>query len=186
MATGNESQEIIIETLEPYVAAVGTAFPALSAEPASEWKLVGRQGDLNMSEAGATVTISQAISKFIPAGTPRPRKIWRTEEEWSCAFEVADMTPATLALILDNITVETGPPTKVKIERTFEAHLYALLLRGTSPTTEGKHCQFQVSNAYQVANQTAKFAPKGGPAFLAVQFDAVEAEKGKWVEFTCE
>jgi hypothetical protein len=45
-----ESQEVIVETFEAYVAPVATAFPACSATPAGEWKPVGKQGTDSYSE----------------------------------------------------------------------------------------------------------------------------------------
>jgi hypothetical protein len=181
-----ESQEIIVEPFEAWVAPVGTAFPACSATPSGLWKTIGQHGDHNYSEAGATVTMSQTLATFTPAGSPRPRKVWRTEHVWQCAFEVADMTPETLALLMNNPTVTGGAEKKVSLVMGFQIHVFALLLKGPSPLTEGKFSQFEVATAYQAANPAPKFAAKGGPAFLAVEFHAVEAEAEKWVEFCTE
>ncbi len=181
-----ESQEVVVEPFEAYVAPVGTAFPSCSATPAGEWKLVGAHGDMNYSEAGATVTMSQTLATFTPAGSPRPRKVWRTEHVWQVAFEVADMTPETLALLMNNATVTGSGEKKVNLKMGFQIHCFALILKGPSPLNEGKYSQFQVATAYQAANPAPKFAAKGGPAYLAVEFIAVEAEAEKWVEFATE
>jgi hypothetical protein len=181
-----ESQEVLIEVFEAYVAPVATAFPACSATPAGEWKPVGKQGTDSYSEAGATVTMAQTTAQFTPAGSPRPRKVWRTEHTWQVAFEVADMSPETIALLMNNATVTGGAEKKVNLSMGFQMHLFSLLLKGPSPLNEGKFSQFEVASCYQTANPAPKLAAKGGPAFLAVQFTAVEAEIGKWVEFCTE
>lgn len=181
-----ETQEILVEPFQVYLAPVGTAFPAVSATPAGEWKLIGKYGDKNYSEAGATVTMSNTFGSFTSAGGVRKRKIWRTEQMWNVAFELADFTPETLATILDNTTVTGSVEKKVSLALGFQVHLFALILRGPSPLTEAKFSQFEVNTCYQVANQAPKLAAKGAPAFLAVEFEAVEAEAGKWIEFVCE
>ncbi len=181
-----ESQEVLVEPFEGFVAPVGTAFPACSATPSGEWKAVGKQGDKSYSEAGATVTMSQTLSTFTPAGSPRPRKTWRTEQLWECAFEVADMSPETIALLMNNNAVVGAAEKKVSLAMGFQIHLFAFLLKGPSPLTEGKFSQFEVATAYQAANPSPKLAAKGAPALLAVQFMAVEAESGKWVEYVTE
>jgi hypothetical protein len=181
-----ETQEVLVEPFEAFVAPVATAFPACSATPPGPWKAVGQKGDLNYSEAGATVTMSQTLSTFTSAGSVRPQKTWRTEQLWECAFEVADMTPETLALLMNNATVTGANEKKVSLAQGFQVHLFALLLKGPSPLTEGKFSQFEVATCYQAANPSPKLAAKGAPAFLAVQFTAVEAEKGKWVEYATE
>lgn len=182
-----ENIEVVVEPYEPWIAPVGTAFPSCSATPSGGWVKVGKQGDLNMSEAGATVTMSQTTAQFTPAGSPRPRKVWRTEHLWTCAFEIADMTPATLGQIMNgNAATKVGAVTSVPLAMGFTMTLYALILRGPSPLTENKNAQFQVASCYQTANPAPKFAAKGGPAFLAVQFTAVEATSGGWVEYVSE
>jgi hypothetical protein len=172
---------------------VGTAFPALTTEEASfptAWVKVGAQVDKSYSEAGVTVTNSQSISTFTPAGSTVVRKAWRTEEGFQVAFEIADLSPETYALVMDNATVThvTGTPGSktFQMKRGFTAHQQALLLRGPSPAYEGKFSQFNVYACYQGANPAPKLAAKGGPAMLAVQYIATEAENNKFVEFTVQ
>lgn len=181
-----ETQEILVEPFECFIAPVGTTFPAVSASPTGEWKAIGKQGDKSYSEAGATVTMSNTFGSFTPAGAVRKRKTWRTEQMWNVAFELADFSPETLASIMDNATVAGSTVKSVNLALGFQVHLFALVLRGPSPLTEGKHCQFQVNSVYQAANQAPKLAAKGAPALLAVEFEAVEAENNKWVEFFTE
>ena len=182
-----ETQEILVEPFECFLAPVGTAFPAVSGgTPKTPWAPLGRYGDKNYSEAGATVTMSNTFGSFTSAGGVRKRKIWRTEQLWNVAFEVADFSPETLATIFDNATVTGATEKKVSLALGFQVHLFALILRGPSPLTEGKFSQFEVNTCYQVANQAPKLAAKGAPAFLAVEFEAVEAEAGKWIEYCCE
>lgn len=181
-----ETQEILVEPFEIFLAPVGTAFPAVSATPSGEWKVLGKQGDKSYSEAGATVTMSNTFASFMPAGAVRKRKIWRTEQMWNVAAELADFSLETMATIMDNSTVTGSVEKKLSIALGFQVHLFALTLKGPSPLTEGKKSQFQVATCYQVANQAPKLAAKGGPALLAVEFEAVEGENNKWVEYVSE
>ncbi len=192
-----ENIEVLVEPYEPWIAPVGTSFLACSAtaEELEEggWVRVGKQpSDLNMAEAGATVTMSQTTATFTPAGSPRPRKVWRTEHVWQCAFEIADMTPKTLGQLMNGaVPKNVGGKESVALAMPFTMEIYSLILRGPSPLHEGTlltgaKAQFQVTSCYQTANPAPKFAAKGGPAFLAVQFTAVEAVAGKWVEYVAE
>jgi hypothetical protein len=183
---GSETQEILVEDLECYVAPIGTAFPALTAEPVAEWKKVGKRGKESHSEAGSTITIGKTVSSFMSAGTPHALKTWVTERSFEAAFEVADLTPETLALLYDNRTVEGTKEKSVNLDGGFESHEFAAILRGTSPLTEGKNLQFNVYSCYQGANLAPKFAPKGAPALLAVQLIATKATTAGWVKMVAE
>ena len=102
------------------------------------------------------------------------------------ALELADLSPEQYALVLDAATVThvTGSPgeRKFKLYRGSAVHFYACLLRGPSSEEESLNMQDWFPFCYQAANQTPKFALKGGPALLAVQFTAMELESEKFGE----
>jgi hypothetical protein len=185
-----EIAEVIALPFTAYVAPVGTAFPAITAEPeafASAWKVVGKSGDKNYSEAGVTVTHTQTHGQFVSAGGIVPRKKWRTEEAMTVAFELVDLSPKSYAQIMDEAAVtKEGSVQKFDVKRGIKIHFYALLLRGTSTLNEAKNAQYQVSACCMNGNPAPKFSLKQGPAMLAVQFDVLEIEEGKWAEFVAE
>jgi hypothetical protein len=185
-----ELAEVIAAPFTAWVGAVGTAFPPLSTEEsafASTWTKVGTSGTKNYSESGVTLTHTQTQATFISAGAGVPRKVWRTDEGLQVAFDLVDLSPAQYALVMDNATVThvTGANAEYSFElqRGIKVHAYALLLRGPSTTNETKFSQFEINACYQSSNPAPKFATKGGPAMLALQFDTLEMEAGKFATF---
>jgi hypothetical protein len=189
MAVG-QLAEVIAAPYNAWVAAPGTAFPALSTAEgafASGWTKIGTSGDLNYSEAGVTVTHTQTQGQFVSAGGITPRKKWRTDEGMTVAFDLVDLSPKQYALIMDNATVTTvtgaSAEQSFQLKRGITVHVYALLLRGTSTLNEEKAGQYEISTAVQTSNPSPKFALKGGPAMLALSFDVLELEAEKWAIF---
>lgn len=180
-----ETQEIVVEDLEVYLAPLSTAFPALTAEPTGEWKKAGKKGILSHSESGCTLTISKTVQHFTSAGSAAPLKSWVTDRSFEAAFELADLSLETIALLCDNVSVEGATVKKVQLPSGFTNHEYAAILRGTSPQTEGKKMQWNIPSCYNGANMAPKFAPKGGPSMLSVQLIATKAT-GTWVSVEAE
>ena len=188
-----ELAEVLAAPFTCWVAAVGTEMPKMSvAEGAfpSTWTKVGTSGALNYNDAGVTVTHSQTQQAFVSCGAVAPRKKWRTEEAMSVAFELVDLKPAQYALIMDSATVTTitGSPgeQRFKLKRGIKIHYYAMLLRGTSTLNEAHLAQYEISACCQSGNPAPKFSLKSGPAMLALQFDVLEIEEGKWAEFASQ
>lgn len=188
---------IVTAPFTMWLAPAGTEPPKLSTEESSfvtaatAWTKLGESGDKNYSEAGVTVTHSETIAQFQPAGSTVPRKAWRTDEGIEMAGELADLNPEQYALILDNATVThasggiagTEPfAYTFKLYRGSALHFYAVLLRGPGSVEETRPMQYWFPFCYQAANQTPKFALKGGPALLAFQFTAMELESEKFGE----
>ena len=182
--------EVIAAPYTCWVAPIATVFPKLSAEEASfasTWTKVGTSGTNNYSEAGVTLTHTQTVATFVPAGSGVPRAAWRTDEGLQVSFDLVDLSPAQYALIMDNATVTTVTGAEAEksfpLQRGIVVHPYALLLRGPSSQNETKHSQFEISACYQASNPAPKFAIKGGPAMLSLQFDLLELEAGKFATF---
>jgi hypothetical protein len=189
MAVG-ELAEVIAAPYTAWVAAPGTEFPKIGmpeGEFATGWTKVGTSGNKNYSEAGVTVTHTQTQGQFVSAGGITPRKKWRTDEGMQVAFDLVDLSVAQYALIMDNATVTTVTGAEAnksfQMKRGIKVHFYALLLRGVSTQNESKEGQFEISTCCQMANPAPKFALKGGPAMLALQWDVLEMEEGKWAVF---
>jgi hypothetical protein len=189
MAVG-ELAEVIAAPFTAWVAAPGTAFPAINTaegEFASGWTKLGTSGDKNYSEAGVTVTHTQTQGQFVSAGGITPRKKWRTDEGMQVAFDLVDLSPKQYALILDNASVVTvtgaAANQSLQLKRGIKVHVYALLLRGVSTLNEEKAGQYEISTCVQMANPAPKFALKGGPAMLATQWDVLELIENEWAIF---
>jgi hypothetical protein len=176
--------EVIAAPYTCFVAPVGTTFPPLEASEGAfppAWTKLGTSGTKNYSEAGVTVTHTQTVAEFVSAGGAHARKAWRTDEGLDIAFELADLSLSQYALILDSVPVIEGAGEQsITLERGIKVHGYAMLLRGPSPIAANGVSQYEIAACYQSANPAPKFALKGGPAMLAVQFTAVETQPGEF------
>lgn len=188
--------EIIAAPYTAFLAPAGTKAPKLTekeSEFAMPWVKVGTSGDLNYSEGGVTVTHAQTIQGFTGAGGTVQRKVWRTDEALEAAFELADLSPAQYALVLDDQAITTvagvtgsaehiGEET-FSLYRGIQVYAYALVLRGPSPVEESLPAQYYMPACYQSANPAPKFSLKGGPAMLSLQFMQLLQEAGVYPEY---
>lgn len=172
--------EVICAPYTVYAAVVGTPFPNVDAAPATTWTQVGTSGSKNYTDTGVTVTHTQTVSTFTPAGSTTVRKAWRTDEGLTIGFEVADLSPAQYALLMDNIAVVTQAPTTAlagdqhfEVMRGVQVNQYALLVRGISPVNEAYTAQYEISSSFQMGNPAPRYS-KQGPATLAIEFHAFE------------
>lgn len=181
--------EIVAAPLTVYLAPTGTAFPAVDAAPAVAWKKLGTEGAHNYDEEGVSLTSSQTIESFTPAGSPRARKAWRTEEGLTVGFTLVDLSPEQYARVHDDATITTvaaGAGTagskKFELARGVNVKTFALLARGESSVDNGLAMQLELATVYQSAEPEISFK-KGEPAGLALEFTALEAvigEFGRW------
>lgn len=187
--------EIVAAPYTCWLAPAGTKAEKLTTAESAfalPWKKVGTSGDLNYSEGGVTVTHSQTIATFLGAGSTVPRKAWRTDESLEVAFELADVSPAQYALVLDNQAITTVAGVtgtaehigeeKFSLYRGIQVYAYALLLRGPSSVEENLPAQYYVPACYQAANPAPKYSLKGGPAMLSLQFTQLLQEAGVYPE----
>jgi hypothetical protein len=169
--------EIVASPLTVYVAPVGTAFPAVNAAPGGSWFKLGTSGTKNYDEKGVTVSHSETINTFTPAGGTAPRKAWRSAEGLAIDLELVDLTIEQYAKILNDATVTTtvGPPAikDINLMQGLTVKNLALLCRGLSPVDESLAAQYQVPICYESASPSPSYR-KDQPASLACQFTALE------------
>jgi hypothetical protein len=190
-----EPFEIVCAPYQCYAAPVGTELPELDADvdvTTDGWVLVGTSGDKNYDDAGVTVSHTETLSTFTPAGSTTPRKAWRTGEVLTIGFTLADLSVDQYALVMDQAEVtEVAATTTTAGSKTFElmrginVKMYAVVLRGLSPEDESLNAQYQVPAAYQSGNPAPVFS-KNGPAELAVEFTAFELTPGVFGQFTAQ
>ncbi len=166
--------EVLIGPLEVYIAAVGTAFPAVTASvPAGTWVKMGIN---DMEEAGIVVTHKQTVNEWRGVGGTGPRKVGRTQESLDIEFTLVDLTLEKYMLALGQTIINVpGPPgTKdIPLYMGTAVATYALLARGISPYADGYLAQYQVPVVYQSDSPAPAFA-KGKPAGLKLKFTALE------------
>lgn len=175
-----EPYEIVASPLTVWLAPVGTAFPAIDADPPTEWIKLGTNGDRNYDDDGVTVSHDQTIETFTPAGSTGAVKAWRTEEELAIGFTLVDLSVAQYAKVLNDATV-TDTAAGVGVAGTSEFGLsqghevaaFAMLARGKSPAGDDFTAQYQVTRCYQAESPEPTFT-KGEPAGLEVSFAALE------------
>jgi hypothetical protein len=176
--------EVVCSPYTVYAASVGASFPLTDASPSTAWTLVGTSGNKNYTDTGVTVTHTQTVSTFTPAGSTTVRKAWRTDEGLTVGFELADLSPSMYALLLDNISVSTVVASTAapgdshfEVMRGVEVNQYALLVRGISPVNEAYTAQYEISSAFQMGNPAPRYS-KQGPATLVIEFHAYELTPG--------
>jgi len=94
--------EIIAAPAKIWVAPVGTAFPVIDVVPNTDWTLLGKAGDKNISEDGVTISHPQSVEVLRALGSTGPRKIIRTEEDLMVSFTLLDLTLEMYRRMLNN------------------------------------------------------------------------------------
>jgi hypothetical protein len=171
--------EIIAAPFTVWFAAVGTAFPLVSAAPSASWAKVGSSGDLNYMEDGVTVQHSQAIELFRALGDSGSRKAFRTEEDLKVMLVLADLTLEQYKHALNSNTITTVAQSvgvaghkKIGMSRGLSVATVALLVRGPSPYMDDGVLQFEVPRAAQTGNPEVVFR-RDQPAGLALEWTAL-------------
>lgn len=167
-----------------YTAPVGTAFPAIDAEPAAGWTLLGTNGNKSIHEDGITINWEGNINQVRPAGSTGPIKAFRTSEGFTIGLTLLDMTLEQLARALggdQDATSATGQ-VSMPIYRGFHIEGYAVLIRWPSPYDETVDAQFQIPHAYFDANGSSTLSKNdvsGLPLTIValVDPDAAEGEE---------
>jgi hypothetical protein len=174
-----DPQEVVAAPYTVYLAATGTAFPAITATPSGSWFKLGTSGDLNYGEDGVTLALTQNIEDWHSVGSVLARKAWRTSEVQEVRVPLADMDPYQLAKVMDAATVNTisaaagvAGQRYVDLDRGIDIAEFALLARGISSLNESMVAQLEIKRVYQagdfeIANK------KGEPAMLETVWRAL-------------
>lgn len=166
------SQEILTGVGRLYVAAVGTAFPAVNATPGASWRDLGETVD------GVTVTPDQTINEFSTDQRTGPVKATRSEESLMIETKLAQNTLENLADVLGNTVTDTPPGSgtigtrKVVLTRGFTVDEFAMLFRGNSPYGAW-NAQYEVPRGYFGGSQAMEHT-KDGQTSIPVEFHALE------------
>ena len=173
--------EIICAPFTVYIAPIGEAFPAVNADPAGNWELLGTNGDRNYEEGGVTVGHSKSFSKIRTAGATGAVKADLNEEDLMVRLTLLDMTLEQYRYAVNGNAVTTtaaGSGTagfkKLGLShspgRTRE---FALLVRGISAYDETMKAQYELPRTFDSGSAQPVFR-KGQAAGIALQFEALE------------
>lgn len=169
--------EVLAAPYTIYVAPIATAFPAVNAAPGGAWFQLGTSGTKNYDESGVSVTHSQTLNPWRPAGGTAARKVFRSAEEMMIEFVLVDLTPEQYAKVLNDATVTTqaGPPAvkRFPLLQGLTVKTFAFIARGASPVNDSLTAQYQVTSVYQAASPKPVFK-KDSPAALDCQFGALD------------
>lgn len=173
--------EIIAAPFVAWYAPLGTAFPAIDAEPGEGWVMIGASGDESYDPEGVQVQHSQDVNLVRPLGSTAPVKGFRREEDMIIAFTVWDVSAENYRLALNSNTVTTvaaggsAAGTKsVQLYRGEQVATMALLLRAdVSPYGDEMKMQYEVPYCAQIGNPEAVYR-KGEPAGLSFEFAALK------------
>lgn len=172
--------EIVAGPLTIWLAPPETAFPAIDADPAAPWVMVGTSGTRNYSNDGVSVQLNQTIAEARAAGALGPVKAWRTEEDAMFGVTLWDITLEQFTLALNGVApavTAAGAGTagfkKLGLSRGQTVKTYSLLARGYSPYEDDMVAQFEVPHCYQSGSPNSIFN-KGVPVGLQLQWKALE------------
>lgn len=188
------AQEIVAAPYTVWIAAVGTAFPLVDAVPPGPWAKLGTSGNLNYDDNGVVVNVNRTYNGFVPAGSTAERKAWPIKEEYVVDVAVADLSPTTFALAMNNATVTTTaasvgvPGTKsIPMYQGNTLATFALLIKGLSSVNDALASQFQIPACYNKGVHKIVGGKKGQPAMLNFSFSVLKddsADFGLWVDQT--
>lgn len=171
--------ELIGAPFSIYLAAVGTAFPAIDVAPGAGWSLLGSSGNLNLGDEGVTIKHQQAVNYFRAFGDSGSRKVFRSSEDLIIAAMLADCTLEQYANALNGNSVTTAAASyaaaaykKVGLSRGLIVDTRALLVRGPSPYMADGYLQYEVPIVAQSGSPEIVFV-RDNVAKLALEWTAL-------------
>lgn len=178
----SQPHEILAQPYTAWIAEVGTTFPTIDEEPGGSWTKIGSAGDLNYTEDGVKVSHKQKLNPFRALGSTGVRKVFRTEEDLTVSFAVADMSLEQYSIAMNGNTVTTVPADtgeagykSIGLSRGLSVKRYALMLRGreASAYMEDGVSQYNFPVVVQASEPEPNYT-KGDPAVLALEFMVLE------------
>lgn len=177
----SQHPEIIVAPYTVWIAAVGTTFPALDAEPAEAWQLLGTNGARSYAGSGVAMQHGQQwASSSPPAGQTASTAAMLEGEDLRIRLELLDLTLEQYSQAMGAntvVTVPAGPGTigyrKMGLSiGPRSAQEFALLVRGPSPYADEMPAQYELPRACEVGSPQLVFGG-GGPARLAIEYKAL-------------
>ena len=102
--------ELLVGPIEIYTGPVNEARPDLEDAPAGNWTLLGTSGSKNYGEDGVVITPEDTISEFFVLGSTAPQKAHRSQERWTCAVTLHDLTVEHLATAMNGASITEAAP----------------------------------------------------------------------------
>jgi hypothetical protein len=175
-------EEIVASSLTLYRAVVGTSFTLIDYAEAdfdAAWKKIGVAGSNNYDGSGVSVSHTETVNDFVPAGSTMPVKRFRTAENFEFKLNLVDLSPATYAAVMNNASVTTVPASSgiagedsFSLFRGDQVNSFAVLARGLSPVDNTLNMQYEFSKAFLSVNGDVVYN-KGVPAMLPLDILAV-------------
>lgn len=174
--------EIVAAPLTLYLAVIGTAFPAIDDEEGDflpAWEKLGTEGDNNYDGA-VTVSHSETVNDFTPAGSTMPTKRFRTAESFEIKLSLVDVSPTAYAKVMNDAAVTHiaagsghAGESSFSLFRGDQVNSFAVLARGMSSVDNDLNLQYEFSKAFVSVNGDVSWQ-KGTPAMLPVDILAVK------------
>lgn len=164
----SQPYQILAGPADVYIAARGTAFPAVNAAPGAGWTNLGQ------TEGGVTVRHTQSIEGLTTDQKTSPVKAIRTEEGLEVEFSIAELTLENYKYAVQAVVTTTaGPPAikSISLYRGVDVTLYAILIRGDSAYMDGPS-QYEIPVVYQAEEPEVEFV-KDDKSVLSCNFTAI-------------
>lgn len=163
--------QIIAGVADVYLAPTGSTFPAVDADPGTEWTYLGH------TDGGVKVGHPQTIVELRTDQVTAPLKMVRSEESLEITFALAEILPQNYAYALNQAAPTTdGTDKLVNLYRGgFGVRTYAMLVRGEHLSPEGDfNLQYEVPAVFQADNPEVSFT-KDAKALLQTSWHAIGA-----------
>jgi len=167
-----EPYEVLVGVGTLYVAAAGTAAPAVNAAPSGSWTELGE------TDGGVKVIKSQNIETFSSDQRTGKNKAVRTEEGVTVETNLQEITLENIANVINGTVTDTAPGAGTIGIRTLPMHKgadvseFAFLFRGSSPYGAFPG-QYYVPRGFFDDDIELEFT-KDGKTLIPVKFEALE------------
>lgn len=175
----SEPYEVLVGVGTLYIAAAGTAAPAVNATPSGSWTELGE------TDGGVKVTKSQNIEKFSSDQRTGNNKAVRTEEGVIVETNLQKITLENLASVIDGTVTDTAPGSgtigirTMPLRKGATVQEFAFLYRGDSPYGAYPG-QYYMPRGFFDDDIELEFT-KDGKTFIPAKFEALEYDAASTV-----
>ena len=157
----------------PVVLAPDIAIPSASIDAA--WSLLGVDGAKDIVEEGVKVLIEQDVQKLRGLGSVATRKMFRTSQDVTIQFTLADASIENYARALNGAEINLDSHRRlIDLLMTADVAQFSLLIRGDDRSPYGAfNTQWWIPRASHDANVETVYV-KGAPVGLAYSFVALD------------